>query len=354
MNVAVPGNRRPPPGVFHIDRIPCGATEKGIVVKTTRWGIMLAAAVVPIALAGPATAAAAPAPAGQAEQQAFTPIEDRYWNDAALRGLLGDPVDSQKTDGDTTYQQFQYGWLFHTGATGVTEIHGDIAARYNAVGGYGVLGAAEFDERSTPGGEGRYNHFAGSDATGRASIYWTPATGAQGVWGPVRTFWESKGWEIGYLGFPTKTTSVTADGAGAYNHFDGRDDAGASVYWSESTGAHSVQGEIRNAWAAQGWETGALGYPTTDELAVADGSGRYNEFAGQDEEPGAAYWSWESGAHWLTGPILERWDQLDRQAGYLGYPTENPHAVDGGTQVDFQHGYVVLDEATGGVSDSPW
>lgn len=319
---------------------------------------MLAAAAVPLALAGPAataaTAATAPEPAGQVQQQAFTPIDERYWNDADLRQLLGDPVDSQHTDGETSYQQFQHGWLFHAEATGVTEIHGDIAARYNDIGGYEVLGAAEFDERSTPDGIGRYNHFTGGDATGPASIYWHPDLGAHGIWGPVRTFWESKGWEIGYLNYPTKTTSVTADGAGSYNHFVGRDGAGASVYWSKETGAHSVQGEIRKSWAAQGWETGALGYPTTDELPAADNAGRYNEFVGADGAAGAAYWSWESGAHWLRGEILQRWNQLDRQAGYLGYPTSDPHEVDGDVQVDFQGGYVLHDPDTGAISDAPW
>ncbi|WP_243790894.1 LGFP repeat-containing protein [Saccharopolyspora gloriosae] len=323
-------------------------------MKNTRWGIMLAAAAVPLALAGPATAVAAPAPVGQAEQQAFTPIEERYWNDADLQQLLGQPVDSEQVDGQVTYQAFQYGWLFHAEGVGVTEIHGDIAARYNDSGGYATLGAATADETGAPDGVGRYNHFTGGDATGAASIYWTPDTGAQGVWGPVREFWESKGWELGYLGYPTKTTSATADEAGRYNHFVGPDGAGASVYWSEETGAHSVQGEIRNVWAAQGWETGVLGYPTTDEQVAADEVGRSNEFTGTSTPPGAAYWHPDSGAHWLTGAILTHWDELGRESSYLGYPTSEPYEVDGGQRVDFQGGYAVLTAENGAVEDFPW
>ncbi|WP_295145456.1 hypothetical protein [Saccharopolyspora sp.] len=45
---------------------------------------------------------------------------------------------------------------------------------------------------------------------------------------------------------------------------------------------------------------------------------------------------------------------MDRQSGYLGYPTSDPHEVEGGTQVDFQRGYILFDPATGGVSDGPW
>ncbi|MCA1193834.1 LGFP repeat-containing protein [Saccharopolyspora sp. 6V] len=323
-------------------------------MNTRNWGIVLAAAAVPLALAGPAaTAAAVPEPAGQVQQQAFTPIEERYWNDADLRQLLGEPVDSQHTDGETSYQRFQYGWLFHIEATGVTEIHGDIAARYNDIGGYDVLGAADADERVAPDGVGRYNQFAGSDATGPASIYWTDATGAQGVWGPIRDFWEAKGWEVGYLGYPTKTTTATVDGSGSYNHFVGPNGDGASVYWSEETGAHSVQGAIREAWAAQGWETGELGYPTTDEQVADDAIGRFNEFSGR-QETGAVYWSPESGAHWLRGDVLRHWYDLDRYSGYLGYPTSDPHEVDGGVQVDFQGGYILRNPDTGAISDAPW
>jgi uncharacterized protein with LGFP repeats len=43
------------------------------------------------------------------------------------------------------------------------------------------------------------------------------------------------------------------------------------VYWSPRTGAHEVHGLIRGRWAALGWEASYLGYPTSDEFAVAGG-----------------------------------------------------------------------------------
>ncbi|WP_295149327.1 hypothetical protein [Saccharopolyspora sp.] len=329
-------------------------------MNTTRWGTALAllplaalplAPATPVALATPDALAAPATAAPPAQAREFTPIEDRYWNDAALRELLGDPVDSEQGDGAVTYRQFQHGWLFHTERTGVAEIHGDIAARYDSAGGYASLGAATSDELIAPDGVGRYNQFTGG-TRGEASIYWTPDTGAQGVWGAVRAFWAEKGWEVGYLGYPTTTTEATPDGLGEQNQFVGPDAAGASVYSTERTGTHSVQGAIRDAWIAQGSETGPLGYPVTDELAAPDGVGRYNEFSG--EQAGVAYWHPDAGAHWLTGAVLARWDELDRQSGYLGYPTSDPHEVEGGTQVDFQRGYILFDPVTGGVSDGPW
>jgi uncharacterized protein with LGFP repeats len=59
---------------------------------------------------------------------------------------------------------------------------------------------------------------------------------------------------------------------GRYNHFS----KNASIYWTPSTGAWSVQGSIRDRWAALGWEHSGLGYPTSDEFGVQ--GGRRNNF----------------------------------------------------------------------------
>ncbi|GAA3352508.1 hypothetical protein GCM10020366_02450 [Saccharopolyspora gregorii] len=179
--------------------------------------------------------------------------------------------------------------MFHTEATGVTEIHGDIAARYNDIGGYDVLGAADADERVAPDGVGRYTSSRAATRPGPPRSTGPTRPGRRAC-GADPDFWEAKGWEVGYLGYPTKTTTATVDGSGSYNHFVGPNGDGASVYWSEETDAHSVQGAIREAWAAQGWETGELGYPTTDEQVADDDIGRFNEFSGR-QETGAVYWS---------------------------------------------------------------
>lgn len=79
------------------------------------------------------------------------------------------------------------------------EVHGDIRAKYNALGGAtGLLGIPETDELGTPDGIGRFNHFKGG------SIYWTPRTGPMAVRGTVRDFWASTGWERGPFGYPVQ------------------------------------------------------------------------------------------------------------------------------------------------------
>lgn len=313
-------------------------------------GAALTAAILPLALATPAIAQS-PQPV---TAEAFTPIEERYWNETALRELLGNPVDSQQNDGEIAYQEFERGWLYYAESVGAHEIHGDIAARFFELGGHDVVGVPSTDELGTPDGVGRFNHFTGSDvALGEASIYWTPETGANGIAGPVRDFWAAKGWEVGYLSYPTSSTTGTADGLGRFNHFLGSDRAGASVYWTEETGAHSIQGEIRRLWERLGWENG-LGYPTTDELPTDADRGRYNEFTGNDNPPAAAYWTPVTGTHYVDGPILERWTELGRETSYLGYPTSDPRPTTGGWTVSFQGGFISLDRCTGEVTDEPY
>lgn len=141
---------------------------------------------------------------------------------------------------------------------------GDILTKYNAMGGSGgPLGPATTDELSTTSaawGAGRFNHFQNN-----ASIYWSSATGAHEVHGAIHTKWASLGWEQA-TGFPTTDESTTPDAVGRYSHFQG-----GSIYWTPSTGAHVVYGVIRSKWSSLGWETGALGYPTSDEYNVTGG-----------------------------------------------------------------------------------
>jgi hypothetical protein len=79
------------------------------------------------------------------------------------------------------------------------EVHGDIRAKYEALGGAaGPLGLPQTDETTTPDGVGRFNHFE------RGSIYWTPRTGPMMVRGTVRDRWAASGWERGPLGYPVQ------------------------------------------------------------------------------------------------------------------------------------------------------
>ncbi|MCT2588077.1 PQQ-dependent sugar dehydrogenase [Actinophytocola sp. S1-96] len=149
--------------------------------------------------------------------------------------------------------------IFWTPGTGAKRVAGAIYSRYDALDrDRGVLGYPTTNETCTA--TGCYNHFQ------RGSIFWSRGTGAHDVRNAIRGKWAALGWERGFLGYPYTGETPTPDGLGAYNHFRKGDRLG-SIYWSRATGAHEVHGPIRARWAARGWERSYLGYPTSDEFA---------------------------------------------------------------------------------------
>jgi glucose/arabinose dehydrogenase len=248
----------------------------------------------------------------------LTPIDRRYDSEPGLREVIGSPTGPEIADGDIRYRNHESGRLYWTAATGVHEMHGGILTSFDGLGGHGMLGVPTTDELPTPDGKGRYNDLTGRDGL-PASMYWTPETGAHGIWGRIREEWVALGAEQGPLGYPTTSEKPTPDGKGRYNDFAGVDGP-ASIYWTSKTGAHGVWGAIRREWIALDAEQGPLGYPTTSEKPTPDGKGRYNDFAGVDG-PASIYWTSKTGAHGVWGAIRRKWVALGAERGVLGYPT---------------------------------
>ncbi|TNC28285.1 PKD domain-containing protein [Amycolatopsis alkalitolerans] len=261
-----------------------------------------------------------------------TPIEQRYNSDAALRQLLGAPTAPEVSDGGVRYRVYANGRLYWSQQTGVHEVHGQNLAKYLGLGGHQRFGAPLTDETTAPDGTGKFNHFIGTPATGTASVYFSPGTGSHAIWGLIRARWSALNWEKGPTGYPTTDETGTPDGIGRYNHFS----KAASIYWTPATGAHGVWGLIRQTWQATGWELGPTGYPTTDELATPDGIGRYNHFS----KAASIYFSPATGAHEIYGAIRARWSALGWERSYLGYPRSGEFSFDGGRRNDFQFGYI--------------
>ncbi len=94
-------------------------------------------------------------------------------------------------------------------------------------------------------------------------IYYSSSTGAHEVHGDIRVKYNDLGGASGELGLPTTDETGTPDGIGRYNHF-----VGGSIYWTPHTGPMMVRGRIRDVWASQGWENGSLKYPVADEYTM--------------------------------------------------------------------------------------
>jgi hypothetical protein len=191
----------------------------------------------------------------------------------------------------------------------------DISTKWAAVGGAGgYLGAPTTAVLPTPSRPGYYQHFRGG------SVYFSSATGSHVVRGLIRDRWAAIGWENSSLGFPA--TDEVALRGGAFNHF---------------------QGLIRDRWATTGWETGVLGYPVTDELPLR-GGGAFNHFQG-----GSIYYSPAAGTHLVRGAIRDAWAGQGWETGRLGYPTSDEYAVADGRRSDFQGGSITWTPARGAV-----
>ena len=268
-----------------------------------------------------------------------------------------------------------------------------INAKYTALGGAsGFLGATTTAVTATPGGAGFVRRFQ------NGAIYWHPQAGAHELHGPIAARWQALGGDKSFLGFPTTDVTIGSDvrAEGLFAHFQG-----GSIYWApvprvltdgvlatavsnvaahvagrttatadttplmaaalatnvaaanvasttpnvasnspvlastvaipvgsvvgttsvipvveSSAGAYEVHGAIRDKYLALGAEASILGYPRTDETGTPDGVGRFNHFQG-----GSIYWTPGTFAHEVHGLIRDRWSTLGWERNpQLGFP----------------------------------
>lgn len=126
-----------------------------------------------------------------------------------------------------------------------------IYARYQQLGGEPVLGGVYQQEGALPGGGTGTSFGAGYTITNH------PTAGLHYVKGAIRARWI----ELGGAAYGYPTNDETAIQGGAYNDFTGD----RSVYWSSATGAHGISGPIKAAWLTNGGATGNWGFPVSDQ-----------------------------------------------------------------------------------------
>ncbi len=144
--------------------------------------------------------------------------------------------------------------------------------------------------------------------------------------------------------------SPTPDG-GKRNSFQ---NAGDHIYYSPSTGTNEIGGAIFDKWGQFGYETGALGYPTSDEITNPDG-GKRNSFQNAGDH---IYWSPTTPASEVGGAIFDKWGNDGYETGKHGYPTTDeidntgPWAQWGSRRNDFQSGSIYY--GNGVIHDGQW
>lgn len=169
------------------------------------------------------------------------------------------------------------------------------------------------------------------------------------VWGDIMNKWGSKKWETGELGWPTSNHFATTKKPGAFTHFQG-----GSIYWSAATGSHIVKGTIKIKWSSLGAENSELGFPKSDEIALYNKSplaadkkllGVYQEYEG-----GRMYYQWSTPAAFeVRGLILGKYLEMKAEKSFLGFATSDETAIanTNGRQNTFERGAIIWSPATG-------
>ncbi|WP_427174754.1 LGFP repeat-containing protein [Arthrobacter sp. 92] len=228
------------------------------------------------------------------------------------------------------YQNYTGGVIHWTATTGAFATKGAIDAAWAALGW--ETGALGYPTSNEIGGLKNGGVYQNFQ---HGVIHWSPATGAHATKGAIDAAWAAQNWENGGLGYPTSNEIALKNGA--YQTFEG-----GVIHWSPATGAHITQGAIDAAWAGLNWENGFLGYPTSNEIGNLKNGGVYQNFQG-----GVIYWSAGSGAHANAGAIRTAYASQGWENGRLGYPTTNEYASGAGVAQDYQGGRITWSAGTG-------
>jgi endonuclease/exonuclease/phosphatase family metal-dependent hydrolase len=170
-------------------------------------------------------------------------------------------------------------------------------------------------------------------------VLWSPATGAHISSGPIRSAFAAAGYETGVLGYPTSDEVTGQPNGGSYQNYQN-----GAIDWSPTTGAYATYGEIRDRWATTGYSAGVLGYPTGKVVTISNGL-VYQRF-----QNGYIVSSPTTGAHTSMGPIRSRWGATGYETGYLGYPTGEIQTGPTGSYQRYEKGYILYSPATGAFS----
>jgi uncharacterized protein with LGFP repeats len=146
----------------------------------------------------------------------------------------------------------------------------------------------------------------------------------------ITAAWDASGGPAGPLGPKDGGVYPVAEGFG-------QNFAGGKAFFTPATGARIMTGAILEKYESLGGPADSdLGFPTIDEGAGRAPGSRNTTFSAADKP--VIFWTPETGARVVRGPINAAWDKLGGSAGRLGVPTED----------EAYRGDVVTQKFTGG------
>ena len=169
-------------------------------------------------------------------------------------------------------------------------------------------------------------------------VFYASGGAAYPVAGRIGGGYQASGGPGGPLGMPTGFEQGAPDGRGRFQAFE----RGMS-YWTPQTGAHAVSGAILDEWGKQGFERSPLGYPTTDESKLPNKPGAQQGF-----EIGSIWYGPDAGTHAVQGLILSKYGQMGYEDSWLGFPKSSENSVkEFGKFNDFEGGAIYWSPLSG-------
>lgn len=364
--------------------------------------VTVAALVVPSALASPETDAA-------------DAINQAWQAAGGANSVVGSKDGEVFQVGEGYGQEFSDGKIFFTPDTGAHVIYGPVLDKYESLGGPADsdLGFPNIDV--VPGlvsSRSRVSTFSASD---KPAIFWTPDTGAWSVRGAINAAWDKLGGSAGQLGVPvederydgdivsqkfsggqlswnSRTNTFTSDPPGLADSLVGLDVpldpvtlinlawradgglggalgarqgelsmigddtaaqgfAGGKIFYSPQTGAHAVTGAILSKYESLGGPTGDLGLPTGREIDGGVPNSRISSFSAPDKP--SIFWTPDTGAIVVRGPLNAAWAQLGGATGALGAPSGEQTIKGDTVSQTFTGGELSWNKATKEFSSKP-
>jgi uncharacterized protein with LGFP repeats len=131
----------------------------------------------------------------------------------------------------------------------------------------------------------------------------------------ITAAWDANGGGTGSLGPKDGGVYPVADGFG-------QNFAGGKIFFTPATGAHIMTGAILEKYESLGGPGNSdLGFPTIDEGDGRAPGSRNTTFSAADKP--VIFWTLDTGARVVRGPINAAWDKLGGSAGPLGVPAED-------------------------------
>src|SRR6187455_3452721 len=132
----------------------------------------------------------------------------------------------------------------------------------------------------------------------------------------------------------------------------GQNFPGGKIFFTPATGAHVMTGAILDKYMSLGGPAdGDLGFPTIDEGAGKAPDSRNTTFSAADNP--VIFWTPDTGARVVRGAVNAAWDKLGGSAGVLGVPTDDETYSGDEVSQTFSGGQVTWNRKTNAFTTAP-